>query len=356
MEHSESGAPLLAQAQIHAGTTETLLAAVGRTAHPAFHPFPRPQKSSPELDALEVQWWNKNGALIEKVWGLPKEICEALRRPYVKRTSELMNSTGIAGPIVELGCGTGWFGRMLADHGHQVIGIDNSSTQIQIAQHLASLEGKSSACTYHCTDGLSLLQNFGSLQGMIIHCFLHHLYWDELSTLFNELSAILVSQTPILIVEPVYPRAFAPPSEAARSRPIGQAFAQAQMHIGQIRQALEGQNALDFSIQHALQKIIEESEKSGFFFSPKEVPFYDWELRNFLVKYGAICEEFVCGVTDFEVAQILGLVRDQGLRTQLAGTLLPEFQKIDKSLLSDPDLFDALSERYLFKCFWMKLH
>lgn len=330
------------------------LQAVGRSSHPVFHPFPRPQSSSPELDALEVAWWNEHGELIEKIWGLPKEVCEALRRPYVKRTSELMKASGRPGPIIELGCGTGWFGRMLADHGHQVIGLDNSSTQIQLAKELAAQEGKGACCAYECSEGLGALQHIGKIQGLVIHCFLHHLYWDELKGLFDALRAALEPDTPVMVVEPVYLRPFAPPTDVARNG-IGVEIAEAQMHIGQIRDALHKQNALDTVTEAKIQAVISESARCGYFFSPKEVPFFDWELRDFLSKYGMIQEEMICGVTDLEVAQILGLVTNQSLRSQLASSLIPEFQKIDRQLLAKSDLPLALTDRYVFKCFWTRL-
>jgi SAM-dependent methyltransferase len=250
-----------------------VLREVGRTVQPAFHPFPRPQTSSKALDRLEVEWWNKNGELIEQVWGLPKEVCEALRRPYVTRASELLKATQRRGPVVELGCGTGWFGRMLVDRGHRVVGIDNSETQIRIATELAAAENKSQSCTYQLSGDLKILSSLGSVQGVVMHCFLHHLYCDELEKLLVELKSNLESGTPVFLVEPVYLSHFAP---AAKGTSAHSALAQASAQIGDIRDTLKQQNLLDLRIQSNIEALIAESGRHGVFFSPKEVPFFDW--------------------------------------------------------------------------------
>lgn len=304
------------------------------------------------MDRLETEWWNKNGELIERVWGLPKEVCEALRRPYVSKASQFLASTGRAGVVVELGCGTGWFGRMLADCGHRVIGFDNSTTQIEIATTLAAEEGKSASCTYQLSDSVKALATVGPIQGVIIHCFLHHLYCDELEKLFRDLVEALPDGTPLLIVEPVYLSPFTP---SARGNRAGVVLDAASGQIGQIREALERQNLLDIETQKRVEQLIAESEKNGFFFSPKEVPFFEEDLLGFLSRHSTLLEQFVCGVTDLEIAQIIGRVNNPELRKQLAERLIREFQAIDQEVVRDPDFRAAISDRYVFKGFWVSL-
>ena len=40
----------------------------------AFSRRPRLPRSTPELDLLEVDWWNTNAIHIERVWGLPDHL------------------------------------------------------------------------------------------------------------------------------------------------------------------------------------------------------------------------------------------------------------------------------------------
>lgn len=59
-----------------------------------------------------------------------------IRGPYKNRIIELAIKSG--GPVIELGCGTGWLSREIAQHGIAVEGYDVAENNVELAQKLSA--------------------------------------------------------------------------------------------------------------------------------------------------------------------------------------------------------------------------
>ena len=100
----------------------------------AFVRGPRLVRTTPEWDACEVEWWDTNASLIERIWGLPEPLCRGARKRYIEdikyRYFWSLNRRGRS-RILEVACGSGWPGRLLASPELKVTGVDFSEGQIR---------------------------------------------------------------------------------------------------------------------------------------------------------------------------------------------------------------------------------
>jgi predicted O-methyltransferase YrrM/2-polyprenyl-3-methyl-5-hydroxy-6-metoxy-1,4-benzoquinol methylase len=326
------------------------LTSVGRSPLPAFQKFKRPQRSSPQMDAIENRWWNIHGELVEKVWSLQDALCDTLRRHYLEKAKKFFLEGSSHVKVLELGCGSGWLGRILADESFQIIGSDFSETQIQLAKERARPAGNEKFCTYYCTATLKSIPGIHEVAGVIMHAFLHHLYGDELAALFSELQQLLPSNAKMFILEPVYHQLHACANAQVRSD--AQIMSQglfAQME--DIKQQLIKSGKYDTETADNLSKIVEESNTFGYFFSPKEVPFDSDELRALIGKYATIKTEYLTGLFDTDIAQNLSRITDDNLRKDISSKLMPLVQFIDNFLIENRCIGDFAGGRYIFTAY-----
>ena len=313
----------------------------------AFTFFKRLQTTSKSLDILEEKWWNVAGNLIEDVWGLPDDLCLAYRQEYVIRAKNFFLSDKKNVKILDLGCGTGWFGRIIADENIFYQGIDFSETQISIAKEKAKNIHNEKYLNYSQTTSIQSIENIRDFDGIIINAFLHHLCKDELITLFNDIKQNFKSGTKIFIMEPVYPT-----NKRNSSTQIND-DANASIINGMVdavkNHAIKT-NIFDTEKQILLSELINESNENGFFFSPKEVPFDFQEIEELLLKYTQLQNYFYVGVNDFTLLQMLSFVKDQAYRKKIVETVFPFIKNLDKELLAN-EYYANGTNNYIFTCF-----
>jgi cyclopropane fatty-acyl-phospholipid synthase-like methyltransferase len=85
--------------------------------------------------------------------------------------------------VLEIGCGTGWVGRLIAGPDLHIIGTDFSEGQLAIATQMARQFGKDKYCTYELADASFFPDD---VDGVIIHALLHHLSAKELEIFFGQ--------------------------------------------------------------------------------------------------------------------------------------------------------------------------
>jgi 2-polyprenyl-3-methyl-5-hydroxy-6-metoxy-1,4-benzoquinol methylase len=134
----------------------------------------RIKTSTAEQDELEHNWWNTNSDLIETIWANSYSIQKAIRLPYLKRMKQffLKDAKSLPVKILEVGCGTGWVCRLIADNDFHVVGTDFSESQINRAKQEALHFKKSEFCTYQLADASTFDKEY---DGVVIHALLHHL-------------------------------------------------------------------------------------------------------------------------------------------------------------------------------------
>lgn len=332
--------------------TGKLMAEVARQQLPAFEPFDRPVKSTTALDQLENNWWNDYGDLIEKVWVLEDDINTELRQDYVSKAKQFFLSDTPKTKILDLGCGSGWMGRMLADENVEYVGVDFSETQIKIANDTLVKSGIKHSIKYHLTKDFTEVEDLDSVTGVVINAFLHHLYWDELDELFKGLVHHLPKGCKVYILEPVYPslskKSGATGNEA--SKLVGGAL---NLFIGQLKKQLVQTGKYDVALDKELEGVINESNAMGYFFSPKEVPFQMDKFRKFLNKYISVDNIYPTGIHDIAFAQMCSKITDDKLRSKVISAVFPAVKLLDKMLLELEGEQD--SNMYLFTAFECKI-
>ena len=331
------------------------LASVGRSPLGLWRKFPRPRRSSLLLDELENRWWNTYAGINEKMHSMPDDVCWAMRGGYLSRARDFLLGEQQQATVLELGCGSGWFGRMIAAPNFCIIGLDGSQSQVELAHRNAQLAGKADYCSYRFATSPRQVAGLASIDGVIAQGFLHHLYGDELEDLFSDLGDFLPTGTRLLIIDPVYHTLPAtsdqPALAAARSmiKNLNEAMVTLKQQItssGKYDRETERQSAL----------FLEESNRYGFFASPKEVHFEADELRQIIGKHATILQEYITGIFDFQAAQLLALITDPDLRKEMTGILLPIAKKVDSYLLNQQLTGNFISnEQYLYTAFECEL-
>jgi SAM-dependent methyltransferase len=268
-----------------------------------------------------------------------------LRYDYVKKASEFFRQSCVS-TVLDLGCGSGWIGRMIADESLRYIGTDFSETQISIAKAKSAESGNSSYLSYYCIDDISNLTEINSINGIIIH----HLYGQELNDLFDKLKAVLPKGCKFFIMEPVYPKSIYHDYSDENKNMAEDLIQSAKAFLNSVKLRIIEENKFDCTTVREIDSLIEESNRNGFFFSPKEVPFKFVEIETLLYKYGTIDDFYYCGVLNVEAAQMLALITDVKLREEWSKIIVPFIKQIDHFILAS-GYVNNNENQYLFTCF-----
>jgi SAM-dependent methyltransferase len=307
---------------------------------PAFARRVRIAETTPELDLQEMQWWDTNASLIERIWGLPDPICRNARLGYIGDIRRQFHELLGAGPlnIVEIACGSGWPGRLLASPSLKVTGVDFSEGQIEIARAKAALVQTN--CEYIRMDIDQMNDSFRSnrFDGSFIHCGIHHLTASELGAFADSL-ALTPKGFATILVEPVY---------LDKARFFGRVQGKVLNILYKLLQRLYfARGPQDEFVARSTEKLLKLANEHGWFFSPKEVPFDLTELEQLFSANFEIKE--IVPVTHFGLAaaQFLATLKDQDRASRVAARSLPLLNTIDRSLIKTR-LLPMLTEEYLY--------
>jgi SAM-dependent methyltransferase len=307
----------------------------------AFDRRPRLPRSTPELDSLEVDWWDSNATHIERIWGLPDPLCRDARQRYIEDIQAMFLRLRRARPlrILEIACGSGWPGRLLASSKLKVTGIDFSEGQIQIARAKAAEAGQTH-CDYAHMDINQMSDTFQSNQfnGAFIHCGIHHLSTAELIS-FSEMLALSPKGFPTILVEPVYLDQETLPGRLLEKTLTKLCALLPRFYLGHASQ--------DETLTQTTDRLIKLADDNGWFLSPKEVPFDVDEIGRLFSSEFEIRE--IAPVTYFGLpaAQLLATVSDQKAAWKSGVRILRILTFLDR-LLANIGILPKLSNNYMF--------
>lgn len=256
-------------------------------------------ESEAAMDKLEMDWWNQNAQLIEKIWAHNLDLQNLIRMPYLKKMKYffLKDAQKKSIKILEIGCGSGWVCRIVSDEKFQIIGTDFSEGQLSIAREQAKTFNKDSFCKYELADASSFKKD---IDGVVIHALLHHLSKKELDVFYEQMSS-LASGTKVFMYEPVFiPRKNSPPK--FRDKMLN-SFINVVREIAIRRAKATGE--ADIELKAQMDELNKQAEANGWYISPKEVPFYKEELYGYLKPEFNIQKEYIVNRTDLEIAQTL---------------------------------------------------
>ncbi|HEV7957297.1 MAG TPA: class I SAM-dependent methyltransferase [Marisediminicola sp.] len=234
---------------------------------PPFTYRPRYRETTPELDRDELEWWENNAALMERIWTLPAPISKELRGEMARIAAAFFGS----GRILEPGCGAGWPGRLIAEAGRglRIVGTDISPEQVSLARQAAEEAGLTDACEYYEGEMSSLPVD--DFDGAFFHAALHHLSDREVEEVLDHLATARAGFR-VVFYEPVFVRPFTwLPRPFAR---VGSLLVSALLNLS-LRDASTGP---DNDLVSEMKRVEREASEHGWFLSPKEVPFSEQQL------------------------------------------------------------------------------
>jgi 2-polyprenyl-3-methyl-5-hydroxy-6-metoxy-1,4-benzoquinol methylase len=294
------------------------------------------------LDKLENVWWNENANTIEQIWGLSHEAQTLIRLPYLRGAKAFFTGDGQKSVIWEVGCGTGWVCRLIADDDLHVIGTDFSQAQIDLANESAKSFGKDHFCQYVVANASTKVEGY---QGILIHALLHHLSREELTEFFR----VIEHQKPgtkVFIYEPTFVQARNMTGRwiALLAKTFLKLYRLSSIAL--IRLAGTKQETLS----NEVSRLFAIAETNSWFLSPKEIPFNEDELDEFITTHFDVQRSYFVNHLDLELAQEMalnGITRPGPLFSKL---VVPVATAIDR-------LFFALNfrsvskDQYFYKCF-----
>jgi 2-polyprenyl-3-methyl-5-hydroxy-6-metoxy-1,4-benzoquinol methylase len=303
----------------------------------------------PEIDREEEAWWNEHAATIESIWAMAGPVRRTIRTPYLDRTKKFFLDGTTTRPVrcLEVGCGSGWVGRMIAAPGTlELIGLDLAAEQIRLAQENARADGLSGATEYRCQNLADFTVNdAGSVQCVLIHAILHHLSWQEIRSVLKQLHA-LGKGTRIFIYEPAYltdPLSPLPETEEARS---------AQEIAGRSKRETDRfqrlfRPARDRALVKRVEALAGEAHRLGRILSPKEVVFPEKELIGALEEIGEVTGRRLCNFTSIPAAQYATTIRNGFLQRLFCATVLRRAVSLDEQLFAK-GLIPQITREYVF--------
>ncbi len=305
------------------------------------------------IDQLEIDWWNANALPVEDIWTLPLPLRRACRQHYIRKIEKFFESGRSKSKptvVLEIGCGSGWVGQLIAHPGRiHIEGIDVSAAQIQLAKDSARSHGIESACSYKCVDLKDWIRQSKQESGLLavdcvlIHAILHHLSWKEIHEFFELLKAV-PPKTKVFIYEPAYLEATGP-----RNRIAEHLFSFLNKLPGQWSlNAVKGYEAqLNEELSARIETLFRQAESEGWVLSPKEAVFGEQELFDLLSTYFRVERKYLCNYHSLFSAQKAGFYQSTEVYKPFLTWIVPLSRLVDEILFRS-GLLRLATESYAF--------
>lgn len=289
----------------------------------------------PELNALELAWWQANGALMASVWDYDELLARAVRQPYLDRAKAFLLQGG-PGLVLEPGCGSGGIGRFMAGPDCRVVGLDFSEAMLSLARSQAAEHGLAAHTEYLRADQADLDALLARADGVLIHAFLHHLDQPELAAYLDRLRAGLRPGARIWLYEPAF---FSePPETPLQPRPETAAqLALARGLLDALKAHFGQRGLLDMATYDALVALFVQSGERGWYLSPKEVPFDVAEFGQMLSDRFQTRPGGWATVNMYAWVLEPHLITDPQLRREAIDTVMPVLCRADAAAARDLD-------------------
>jgi 2-polyprenyl-3-methyl-5-hydroxy-6-metoxy-1,4-benzoquinol methylase len=306
-------------------------------------------ESTKEIDEAERIWWDTNAEIIEKIWAQNLELQKQIRLSYLSRMKKFFLSDSSKRPfkVLEIGCGTGWVGRLVAGPDLHIIGTDFSEGQLTIARQMAKQFGQDKYCVYELADASSFQDD---VDGVIIHALLHHLSAKELEIFFGQFAKFKPG-TKIFIYEPVFFNKQT--GEKSFFDKVTNKLIDVVKTYALNRAKKIGHEDTELVLQ--MDSIFKAADKNGWYISPKEVPFYENELENFLSPLCDLKRKYIVNKTDLDLSQALTFYGIQKPDFIFSKVLFPVAKVLDKASLKGKFTHYLPPNQHLFVCYeWIR--
>ncbi|MDF3056768.1 MAG: hypothetical protein K0R17_983 [Rariglobus sp.] len=295
----------------------------------------RPDTTPADIEVKERAWWQKFAEIEDKYcWVQTPAVQRTLRRDYLKA---IIDHTPADGRILELGCGTGWLCRLLAELGKRrtIVGIDFSEAQIALARQQAVTAGLSGQIQFICADGTAVPQSLAAFDTVIIHGFLHHLNRSEIQRALLAVRQHLKPEGNLFIFEP-----FRQSTQSSAASPASERLLRELARLAN-RGRLSGwrtQNQQESEVRALIAQ--RHVGVHPFGPSPKEMPFSKGELEAYMAGIFLVQERRRCMAISHLIVQEWLLRAISHPRS--SNLLLPLITRIsgwlDQRLIAHPEI------------------
>jgi SAM-dependent methyltransferase len=153
----------------------------------------------------ELRWWDRFADVMARQWNLTPAMNRAIRSEYERDYEEFLVQPG--GSLLDVGCGTGARTQGLARRGMEVDGIDFSASQLELARDLAWREGIHTTRFFQRDIVNDAWAGRRPVYDAAFVCaLLHHLTYDELDRVFQQLAASVRPGGRVYLYEPLVMR------------------------------------------------------------------------------------------------------------------------------------------------------
>lgn len=294
----------------------------------------RPWNASKEINDLELKWWEDNAEIVSKVWELPDPLSLAFRGNYLRKAKEFFLNNRSSSLVLDLGCGSGWVGQFIADNNLRIVGTDFSHNQIELAKQNAHRRGVSGWCEYTVQTDKDTPPRINEVNGILLHCFLHHLDGAEIDALLARLATQAKPGTKFFIHEPAF--YLQQPSNHVPENPLSVAYHEVATKLHQcLTDSLNANQFIDLVTKNRFNTLAEEAEKNNWYLSPKELPFDVIDFTNTLSKYFKVSSHYWSNIYIVGWIYELSLITEPNVQKIAHNGVLPILTAIDDFLSRD---------------------
>ena len=294
----------------------------------------RPWNASEHINKIEHQWWEENAQMVSDVWEMSDEVSLTIRGGYLQRAQQFFLDGRPSANVLELGCGSGWVGQFLANERLRIIGTDFSEEQILLSRKNALRRGVSNYCTYAVQDDKGLPTQIKDANGVLLHCFMHHLDGSEIESLLGRLSKASPPGTRYFVHEPAFYLA-KPPIPAQEQSHTGVYLETAnQLHENLVR-SLVANKFLNMDIKTRFEALMKTAEQNNWYLTPKEIPFGIVEFTNQLARYFKVKTHYWSNIYTIGWAFDLNLITEPSVKKVVQEGILPILAAIDNVISRD---------------------
>jgi 2-polyprenyl-3-methyl-5-hydroxy-6-metoxy-1,4-benzoquinol methylase len=284
-----------------------------------------------EIDDLELDWWNKNAEIISKVWEMDPAISWDIRKEYLLRAKSFFQKGSRKVTILEIGCGSGWVGQSIVNDDFRLIGTDFSQEQIYLANENARRKNLENYCQYILLRSDVFPNATTQINGVLIHCLLHHLTNKEIKEFFEGLKLKIKSGSKIFIYEPAFFEFASNSSKKLDTKSfillnISKFMDKCLIFLSHILRIGDQKTKNEFD------NLLHQAEEKGWCLSPKEVPLNITEFKAILQEYCIIDKSYWKTLYSIGWGSTINNINNTFLRRLLGEIFIPIYVYTDKCI------------------------
>ena len=304
----------------------------------------RLEHKSEVLDSLELEWWDKNALMIEKIWKFDDFLSRIIRRRYIKRSQKFLLGKKKQVKVLELGCGSGWVGQFFASKNIFVHGTDFSPNQVALAKKNAELAGKQRYTSYEIADSTNSNFDTSEYDAVLLHAFIHHLDQPEFDNLFRGTLSTMKSGTKFWFYEPTHVETSETTNISGNNSNLRiAAMIRGNKTVNAISYVAHKLKLNDQLLKNQFETETKIALQNGWYFSPKEIPIESEGFTQILRSNGITINDSYWA-TGFLIgwANCVAILKNPKLRRLLSNLLIRPLAILDNWIISDTEFMNRI--------------